>query len=55
MATLSAAQTNPIIKTFYDRLRAGDKPIKVARCVATRKLLHIAWAVVTKRQPFEQN
>ena len=55
MATLSAAQSNPVIKTFYDRLRATGKPMKVARCAAARKLLHIAWAVVKKRQPFDQN
>jgi hypothetical protein len=28
------------------------KPRKVARCAAARKLLHIAWAVVTKQQRF---
>ena len=51
MATLSAAQHNPIIKSFYDRLRAAGKPVKVARCAAARKLLHLAFAVVTKGQP----
>ena len=53
MATLSAVQHNPILKTFYARLRAAGKPEKVARCAAARKLLHIAWAVVTKDQPFD--
>jgi transposase len=53
MATLSAAQHNPIIKTFYGRLRAAGKPEKVARCAAARKLLHIAWAVVKKDQAFD--
>lgn len=52
MATLSAAQHNPLIRRFYKRLRAAGKPPKVARCAAARKLLHLAWAVVTKRQPF---
>ena len=55
MATLSAAQHNPMIKTFYTRLRAAGKPEKVARCAAARKLLHIAWAVVTKAQDFDPN
>ena len=55
MATLSAARHNPVIKTFYTRLRAGGKPEKVARCAAARKLLHIAWAVVKKDQPFDPN
>lgn len=53
MTTLSAAQHNPIIKRFYHRLRAAGKPHKVARCAAARKLMHIAWAVVIKEQPFE--
>jgi transposase len=53
MATLSAVQHNPIIKTFYGRLRAAGKPEKVARCAAARKLLHIAWAVVKKDQDFD--
>ena len=53
MATLNAAQTNPAIKTFYARLRAAGKPAKVARCAAARKLLHQAYAVVTKEQWFD--
>ncbi len=53
MATLSAAQHNPVIKAFYTRLREGGKPEKVARCAAARKLLHIAWAVVKKDQRFD--
>ncbi len=53
MATLSAARRNPPIKAFYDRLRAAGKPKKVARCAAARKLLHLAWAVVTKDQDFD--
>lgn len=42
LATLSAARHNPAIKPLYDRLRA-----------AARKLLHLAWALVTKRQAFD--
>jgi transposase len=53
MATLAAARFNPVIKPYYDRLRAAGKPAKVARCAAARKLLHLAWAVVTKGQPFD--
>ena len=53
LATLSAAQYNPVIKEFYDRLCAAGKPPKVARCAAARKLLHIAWAVATKGQSFD--
>lgn len=43
------------IKAFYDRLREAGKPMKVARCAAARKLLHVAWAVVKKGQPFDPN
>jgi len=53
MATLSAAQHNPIIKAFYARLREAGKPEKVARCASARKLLHITWAVVKKDQRFD--
>jgi hypothetical protein len=40
-------------QTFYRRLRDAGKPKKVARCAAARKLLHLAFAVVTKEQPFD--
>lgn len=53
MATLSAARHNPLIRTQYQRLRAAGKPTKVARCAAARKLLHLAYAVVTKGQEFD--
>ena len=53
LAALSATQYNPIIKPFYTRFRAQGKSKKVARCAAARKLLHIAWAVATKGQPFD--
>jgi transposase len=53
MATLSAARYNPAIRAFYQRLRAAGKPMKVARCAAARKQLHLAWALGTKRQRFD--
>ncbi len=53
LATLSAAQHNAISKPVYARLRAAGKPAKVARCAAARKLLHLAWAVVTKWRCFD--
>jgi transposase len=52
MATLAATRSNPTIAAFYTRLRAAGKPPKVARCAAARKLLHLAWALVTKQQPY---
>lgn len=53
MATLAAARFNPVIRAQYERLRAAGKPPKVARCAAARKLLHLAYAVVTKKRPFD--
>ncbi len=51
--TPKSNKSDPVIKTFYTRLRAVGKPEKVARCAAARRLLHIAWAVVKKDQPFD--
>jgi transposase len=53
MATLTAARFNPVIRVQYERLRAAGKPSKVARCAAARKLMHLAFAVVTKKHPFD--
>ena len=53
LATLTAARFNPVIRAQYERLRAAGKPPKVARCAAARKLLHLAFVVVTKKQPFD--
>jgi transposase len=53
LATLSACRHNPVIRPFYTRLRAAGKPMKVARCAAARKLLHLAWAVATTGRAFD--
>jgi len=53
LATLSAVRLDPMLRAFYQRLREAGKPVKVARCAAARKLLHLAWALVTKRHPFD--
>ena len=53
LATLTAARFNPVIRAQYERLRAAGKPPKVARCAAARKLLHLAYAVVTKKRAFD--
>jgi hypothetical protein len=42
-------------KAMNKREPQVGKPEKVARCAAARKLLHIAWAVVKKDQPFDPN
>ena len=53
MATLSAARHNPLIRAQYERLRAAGKPRKVARCACARKLMHLAYAVVSKGERFD--
>ena len=53
MAAVSAVRCNPILRTFYARLKAAGKPTKVALCAVARKLLHLAWALVTKQQSFD--
>lgn len=55
MAALPALRFNLPIQTFYNRLVARGKPKKVALCAAARKLLHLAWAVVTKKRHFDPN
>ena len=41
MAALTASRCNPVIKAFYGRLRARQKPFKVAITACMRKLLTI--------------
>jgi len=41
MAALTATRCNPVIKAFYERLRANQKPFKVAITACMRKLLAI--------------
>jgi transposase len=53
LATMSGAQNNPVLKEFYDGLRARGKPMKVARIATARKLAHLVWGVVSKGQPFD--
>jgi transposase len=39
LAALSAARWNPVLRVFYERLRAAGKPAKVALIACARKLL----------------
>jgi transposase len=39
MSALCASRGNPILKAFYQRLRAAGKPHKVALVAVMRKLL----------------
>ena len=45
MAALVASKRNPVIRAFYERLRAAGKPAKVALTACMRKLLTILNAI----------
>jgi transposase len=49
MATLVATRRNPVIRAFYERLLAANKPKKLALTACMHKLLTILNAMV-KRQ-----
>jgi transposase len=41
MAAVCAARSNPILRAFYQRLRANGKPAKVCLVAVMRKLVHL--------------
>jgi len=53
MATVMAARFNPLIRAQDERLWAEEKPSKVARGAAACTLIHLAFAVVRKKLPFD--
>jgi len=53
MAALTAARHNPVIKEFYQRLRANQKPFKVAITACMRKLLSIINVMVRESTPWK--
>ena len=53
MATISATRFNPDITEFYSRLVQSGKPKKAALVAASRKLLHIAYAVISTKTPYQ--
>jgi transposase len=50
---MSAMRFNPVIKPFADALRAKGKNGKIIVIACMRKLLHIIYGVLTKKQPFK--
>jgi transposase len=50
MATLVATRTNPVIRSFYERLLARGKEKKVALTACMRKLLVILNAMVRNQK-----
>jgi transposase len=52
MAALVGARHNPVLKGFYQRLRAAGKPAKVALVACMRKLLTILDVMVRENAPW---
>ena len=52
MAALTATRYNPVIKAFYQRLRAAGKPAKVALTACMRKLIIILNSLLKRRSPW---
>ena len=52
LAAFSAKRYNPVIRAFYDKLRAAGKPVKVALVACARKLLTILTAILRDRTPW---
>lgn len=55
MAALSATRYNPVIKEFYLRLLARNKPFKVAITACMRKLLAIINIMIRDSTPWQTN
>ena len=53
MSTLVAVRYNPVLKAFYERLRASGKAAKVALTACRRKLLTILNAMVKHPTPWQ--
>jgi transposase len=53
MSALSATRSNPSLRQFHQRLRAGGKPNKVALTACMRKLLVILNALIRDAQPWQ--
>ena len=53
MSTLVAVRYNPVLKVFYERLRAAGKAAKVALTACMRKLLTSLNAMVTHHTPWQ--
>jgi transposase len=53
MAALVASKCNPVIRVFYQRLRAAGKPAKVALTACMRKLLTILNAIARSGTPWQ--
>jgi len=53
MGALVATRHNPILKAFFDRMRAAGKPKMVALIAVARKLLTILNAILRDKRPWQ--
>jgi transposase len=53
LPTQTAVRFNPLLKGFFDRLVAADKPKMQAVGACMRKLVMIAYGVLKNRKPFD--
>ena len=53
--TLTAARYNPVIRAFYERLKAAGKLPKVALVACMRKLLTMLNAMVRTGKPWDRS
>jgi transposase len=54
MSTLAAVCHHPVLKAFYERLRAVGKAAKVALTASMRKLLTILNAMIKHRTRWQE-
>jgi transposase len=55
MAVLASLRCNPVLRSFYQRLRAAGKPAKVALTACMRKLLTILNSMLARNTPWKIN
>lgn len=53
MPALNAMRTNPVLRTFAQRLRAKGCPELVIVCAVIRKLIHLCYGVLKHKKPFD--
>ena len=55
MAALVASRYNPVLRAYYERLRACGKPAKVALIAVLHKMLRMLNAMLRNGQPWDAN
>jgi transposase len=55
VATMSALRYNPLIKAYYDQVKARRKSHRLACIAAARKLIHMIWAIAKSDSAFDSD